>query len=280
MEILKLQATNWITHEPTGILWLAVVAALLFAASLSHSGDRDKNPWTWARALVESCVTALLFIGMAWMGYFLLTRNYEAFEKIHHSFTQFDSDSYKVHQQWKKIYGESFFQQNDLEVTQYQTVDTVEVVPIGDPPVDFYRNAKTEKAVSQNDITRFRGYIVIQGVDWNQRDSTFNAYSMSAAYDYEIVNSQDSVTRAEFRFPLFGGSKLYQDVMVKVNQVEIEWNIQDGAIVWERVMQPGEAVSVSVQYSTWSMDGLQFKIVNAREVRDFKLTIAIDTALC
>ena len=280
MESLKIQVADWITREPTGTLWLVVVAALLFAASVSRSGDRDKNLWTWARALIESCATALLFIGLAWMGYFLLAHNYDAFEKIHHSFTQFDSDSYKVHQQWKKIYGENFFQQNDLEVTQYQTVDTVETVPVGDPPVNFYRNAKSEKAVSQNDITRFRGYIVIQGVDWNQRDSTFNAYSMSATYDYEIANSQALGTRAEFRFPLFGGSKLYQDVMVRVNQREVDWSIRDGAIVWERFMQPGEAISVSIQYSTWSMDGLQFKIVNAREVRDFKLTIAIDTALC
>lgn len=279
MESLKLQMTDWISREPTGTLWLAMVAVLLFGAAVSRSGNR-KDPWEWMRTILEALAGALIFMGLAWMGYFLLVNNYAAFEKVHHSFTQYGSDSYIAQQQWKRIYGVNFLQQDDLEVTQYETMETLESVPVGEPPILLYKTTKTEKMVSQNDITRFRGYVVIQGVDWNQRDETFNAYTMSASYDYDVINPLAISTRAEFRFPLFGGSKLYQDVIVKVDQREIDWSVRDGAIVWERSMQPNEKTSISIQYTTWSMDGFQFRIAKSREVRDFKMTIAIDTALC
>jgi hypothetical protein len=280
MELVKFLLTNWITREPTGSLWLAVATVLLFGASFTQARNDDERAWAWSRKLIESLAKALIFAAFTGMVYFLLSSNYSAFGKTHGAFVVEGSDSRNAYQKWRQIYGDSFFQQNDLEVTQYITVESVEPTQAGLYPVQLYQTVKTEQPVSQNDINRFRGKVTIQGADWNQRRETFNAYALSAIYEYDVVNPSDSVTRAEFRFPLFGGAKLYQDIRIKLNGEEVAWNVQNGAIVLEHPMRPKEQVTLSIQYSTWSMDGYKFSVQTSREVRDFNLTIALDTALC
>jgi hypothetical protein len=69
---------------------------------------------------------------------------------------------------------------------------------------------------------------------------------------------------------------LYQNVIVKINGKEIFWEVADGAIVWDMQMQPGEKDTISVQYSTWGMEGFQYKVSKPHEILDFKLVITTD----
>jgi hypothetical protein len=50
----------------------------------------------------------------------------------------------------------------------------------------------------------------------------------------------------------------------------------DGAIVWDQKLDPGERAVISVYYSTWGMEGYQYKVSLPREVLDFELVIFSD----
>jgi hypothetical protein len=130
-------------------------------------------------------------------------------------------------------------------------------------------------------VTAFDGRVTMNMADPPQQTDTFNGYALSALYTYEIVNPADSETRLEFRLPLSSQAKLYQDLSVAMNGEQVpDWRIVDGALAWEGHLSPGAKEVVSIHYVTWGMDSFVFDVPEAREVSNFKLTVALDTDNC
>lgn len=269
---------NWVHREPTANLWLAVVTALLFGVTFARSRSDDERAWVWGRRLIESLVRALVFAALPGMFYFLLNSNYAAFSQACGSFTTGGSLSNRTWQQWRDFYGGDHTQR-DLLVTQYVVVETQKVIQPTDPSAPpLYRNVKVEQPISQNSIVGFRGRVTMNLVDPAHQTDTFNAYTLSALYEYDIVNPVDTETRVEFSFPLSSGAKLYQDISVKVNGKKVSsWRVLSGAITWDEQMSPGEKNVVSIHYVTRGMNGFTFEIPEPREVTNFELTVALDT---
>lgn len=265
--------TNWVNKEPFGSLLLAIVVVLLFSSSVRHL-QSEKN---WLKAIAESLAKALSFAALVGMIYFLLTSNTIAFENIHGSFTKQGTQSYTAYQKWIDIYGNSFFQQQDLEVTQYKWIETVE--PLLENPT-LYKTVRSEQVLAENTISRFLGKVYLQGADWSNRDATFNAYAMKATYEYDVTNTLTERTETRFYFPLFGGTRLYQEVSVSLNGVPVDWEYKVNGLEWEHPLNPGEMITVQVAYLTWSMDGYSFVVQKPRDVKDFTLIIAIDYGFC
>lgn len=265
--------TNWVNKEPFGSLLLAVVVVLLFGITV-HQLASQKN---WLQAIAEALGKSLIFAALAAMVYFLLASNTTAFENAHGSFSRLGSRSYTAYQEWEKIYGDSFFQQQDLQVTQYKWIESVE--PLPENPA-LYKTIRSEQVLVENSISRFLGRVYLQGADWGNRDATFNAYSMKAAYEYDVINTLTEQTETRFYFPLFGGAKLYEKISVKMNDKPVNWAYKNGGLVWESTLQQGEQKTILIEYKTWSMDGYSFIVQEARDVRDFTLIIGIDYSYC
>jgi hypothetical protein len=276
---IKFLLENWISSEPAGCLWLAVTAVLLFGVAFVRLKRNDQRAWGWFRSLLEALARSVAFVALVTVVYFLLNSSYAMFSKISGSFTTGGSLSYLAHQKWVNNYGGAFFEQRDLEVVQYVTVETQEVIQPEGSSVPLYRNVKVEQPISENSVTRFRGEVTIKDVDQARRGNTFNAYTLTALYEYDIVNPTATVTRAEFKFPIFSGAKLYRDVSVKINDRQVPWRVVDGAIVWGQRLEPGEKAVISVGYSTWGMEGFQYKVLTPREILDFRLVISADICL-
>jgi hypothetical protein len=118
-------------------------------------------------------------------------------------------------------------------------------------------------------------------VDPARQADTFNGYTLSALYEYDIVNPTNTETRVEFRFPLSSEAKLYQVASVQWNGEPVSsWRVVSGTIAWEGRMGPGEKNVVSVHYVTWGMDGFLFVVPEPREVKNFRLTVALDAEEC
>ncbi len=279
MASIRFLLETWVAREPTGSLWLAVATALIFGVTFVRSRGSNARAWNWIRSLFESLAKAIAFAVLAGLVYFLLNSSFAAFNKIYGSFTTGGSLSNLAHQEWVNAYGGAFFEQRDLEVTQYVTVETQEVIQPEGSSVPLYRNVKVEQPISENSVTRFRGDVTIQDADRERQGATFNAFALSALYEYEIVNPTETFTHVEYRFPLFSGAKTYRDVSVKLNGREVPWRVSNEALVWDQRLDPGEKAAVSVHYSTWGMEGFQYKVSTPREILDFKLTISSDIYL-
>ena len=269
--------TDWINREPFGSLWLAMVVILLFGITVYQNQSGKASAGTLLRAILEASVKSFGFAALVGMIYFLLASNFAAFENVYGAFSKAGTLSYNAHRDWAKIYGNNFFAQQDMEVTQYTLVDSVE--PLPESPA-LYKTVRTEKVLAENSISRFRGNVYIQGADWKNREATFNAYAIDATYEYDVVNNLSESTHTRFHFPLFGGSNLYQSVSATINGNDAKWKFQDDGLTWEYPLNPGEKATVVVKYQTWSMDGYSFRVEKARDIQDFNLTIAIDTDLC
>ena len=270
---LQMLVANWVNKEPFGSLLLVVVMVLLFGITVRES-QTEKN---WLQTVAEALAKSLIFAALVGMVYFLLASNAAAFENVHGSFTRQGTRSSTAYWNWVDIYGISFFQQQDLQVTQYKWVESIE--PLPENPL-LYKTVRSEQVLAENNITRFLGTVYLQGADWSNRDATFNAYTMKAAYEYDVINTLAEQTETQFYFPLFGGTKLYQNLSVKMDDIPVKWMYKNGGLVWETQLIPGEKNTILIEYETWSMDGYSFVVQKTRDVRDFTLIIGIDYGFC
>jgi hypothetical protein len=199
---------------------------------------------------------------------------------VYGSFATGGSVSNRAWQQWRNMYGGGY-DQKDLQVVQYVTVVNEEVIPPADPSAaPLYRNVKVEQPAQQNSITRFRGNAELTTAGGYNSLNTFNAYALSAEYEYDIVNSLAEETRAEFRFPISPGAKLYQDIILTVNGEEISWRIVDRAIFWEERLAPGEKQTINIRFHTWGENDFLFEIPEQREITNFSLKLTMNTDNC
>lgn len=276
MTLAQTLFADWVTREPIASLLLAVVVVLLFGVEVSRS--RAQAGWVWGRRLIEAFVKALAFVSLLGAFYFLLTSGYSAFQKIYSSFTTEGSLSNQAWQHWRGRYGENIIQ-DDLRITQYIETETRLAIQPTDPSQPpLYKNVKVEQHVSQNSILGFRGQVTINLVDPAHERDTFNAYTLSAVYEYRIINPAETETRVEFNFPLSAAANLYEDVSVKMNGAEVpNWRADFGSIVWEGRLSPGEQSTVSIHYVTRGMDSAVFQVPTPREVKDFEYTVTLDT---
>jgi hypothetical protein len=281
MAQFKLLLQGWIGREPAVSIWLAITALLVFGITYSILLRRYSGRSAWLRSLVGSLAQALLFLAIAGMVYFLLSSGFATFMKYYGSYAQNGSLSNQAWLDWNKRYGGAFFQQ-DLEVVQSVRVDTVEEVTPTDPSGELlYRHRSVEQPIEQSSIASFDGKVTLILVDPSQQPDSFNAFVLTARYEYEIVNPVDTVTHVVYRFPLAAETRLYQDIRVQLNGQEApSWHMDSGAITWETHMQPGQKDRVSIHYQSRGMDSYVFYMPAAREVTHSKLTLEVNTDYC
>lgn len=269
---------NWIVTEPIASLWLGIVSVLLFGVTFTHLTNRVGM--SWGRGFFVALAKTFVVVFLVGACYFLLNSGFKTFSQIYGSFATGGSVSNRAWQQWRNMYGGGY-NQKDLQVVQYITVINEEVILPPDPSAaPLYRNVKVEQPTQQNSITGFRGDVELTTAGGYNNANAFNAYALSAEYEYDIVNSSTEETRAEFRFPISPTSKLYQDVSITVNGKEIPWQITVQAIYWEERLAPGEKQTINIHFHTWGENDFLFEVPEQREITNFSLKLAMNTDNC
>jgi hypothetical protein len=269
---------NWINSEPTAALWLLVASVLLFGVTFLHLRRQDERGW--GRHLLTAFAASLAFAASAGMLYFLSSSSYAAFSKVYGAFVNGGSLSNQAWEQWRAMYGGGYYQR-DLTLTQTFVIETEEVVQPTDPSAaPWVRKVKTEQPVTQNNILGFRGNVTINLADPGNQMDGFNAYVLTAKYEYDVINPTETDVRSVFVFPISQNSKLYENIRIQADGQEVDWKIVSGAITWECWMSPGEKNVVRISFVTSGMDGFVFEIQPPREVVNFDLKVYLDTDNC
>ena len=134
-----------------------------------------------------------------------------------------------------------------------------------------------EKLVTQTSISGFRGLVTINLQDKSQPATRFNAFTLDALYEYEIINPTEMESRVVFRFPLSSSTMIYRDIQFLVNGEEVSsFQIISGMITWNGRLKPGETASISVHYLASGMDWFGYYSGDTREVKNFSLTVRVD----
>jgi hypothetical protein len=281
MDAFKSLWENWVRAESLAYLWLAISAVSLLGVTFTHQHKDDGQIPAFGWRLSLSLARVLGFVGLLVMFPFLLRSAYMAFEKVNGSFLIGGSLSNVGWQEWRDRYGGHVTQQ-DLRVSQYVPVETVEAIPPADTSQPtLYRHVTVEQPVLQSSIQRFRSTVGINLVAPVQRTDTYGAYKLSALYEYLIINPSDDTTRAEFQFPLSKDTLLFDDIQVSVDGQEFTgYQVISETLTWDRSLMPGEQIAIAVQYDATGMDWFVFESTEPREINDFNLAVTVDTHSC
>src|SRR5258708_28864751 len=76
---------GWMVLEPTIGLLMVVTAIVLFAAALRANKETSNSLWPWLRRIVESSISALLFLGLLWAFRAIMHNNNSQFNATHGS---------------------------------------------------------------------------------------------------------------------------------------------------------------------------------------------------
>jgi hypothetical protein len=272
------QLWGWILENPVASLPF-LLAVLVWTVSRVPRGENPGSGfWDWSRRLIGSSAFFLSVLLVAGFFHLVLTtasRESRAF---------FESS---VQQRWDReasVWGKGFMQ-DELRVTQFETVEereTIEATDPSAPPRIVTRLVRRE--VLQNGILETKGEVKITRSHPERRargEPLLNSFFVSAAFEYKVVNNHTSVTEAEFLFPLSPDAGIYDSLRVWMDGKELDSELQirpkDG-VAWKTALAPGREIRVAVEYASRGLDWYFYRVPQPRELGVFLLTIATDTS--
>jgi len=262
--------TEWLSREPAASLMVFATAIMVFGTVFRRLRQEGRFFPAFLAPLLLGIVHALVFIGVTGAFYVLLDSSYKAFKPLAAALAQ-GEEFQKELTNAEKNWGASLFQ-NDLTVVQ--TSSHVEVAEIpGAADKTLYINQTVTEQMEQESVTRFNGLADIHVVD-----KRLGTYVLNAKYEYDVVNQSDKETTASFQFPI-GTGRIFKNLSITVDGEDLgsEKRILAGRLTWEQSMQPRQKLSVVISFETQGMEAYAFLIPEKRPIRNFSLTVNVDS---
>jgi hypothetical protein len=263
---------RWFSVEPTIALLMIMTAVVMFGSAVMKTKETTPTFWQWTRRIIEGSVGAILFVGLLWAFRSIMNNNIADFFNTHGSLSDVSRQSAE------SIWGRPHTQ-IDLGYAHFAEVTVQEQVPQEnpeDPPQ--YVDRIVRQHVPQNSITAFDGDVSLVLSERTKGYALYSGYTIDARYEYQVKNTSNLETEAEFDFALTPGQRLYDNFFITVDGEDMSGNLLfNGDIVeWTTPFAPGQERTIVVSYSSRGMASYYYQIPNRREIRNFELTLTID----
>lgn len=263
---------NWFGVEPAVSMLMAATAIVLFGSAFRAYKETSGSFWPWIRRVIEASVGALLFIGLLWAFRAILNDNISTFYSTHGSLSDISRAS-----AWT-IWGRPHTQ-IELTVNHSHEVEVREELPREDlTQSPLYRTTLQRQEIPQNSITAFAGDIGMTLSERKKGYALYSGYTLDVTLNYDVVNDSDFVTDAAFAFPLSPGQTLFENFVVKMDDLDLSPDLRfsSGLVSWTVTMQPRQKSKVVITYASRGMDYFYYQIPVQREIKNFRLTLNID----
>src|SRR6476661_7089380 len=117
---------GWMSIEPTLGLLMMAVTIVLFVTALRRNNEESKSLWPWLRRIIESSISALLFLGLLWAFRAVLINNASTFNATHGSLSDASLESAQ------SIWGHPHIQR-EMTLVHYITVVEQQEIPRDNP---------------------------------------------------------------------------------------------------------------------------------------------------
>lgn len=263
---------EWFAVDSEVSLLMVIAAVVIFGSALARKGMEGGGFWPWLRRILEASVSAVLFLGLLWAFRSVLNSNINTFYSTHGSRSDLSRESAYT------IWGRPHIQ-DELTVVHTVEVEVQEEIPREDqslPPL--YRTLRQRQEVPQNSIRSFRGDAQMTLSEREKGYAYYSGFLLDANYHYAILNDSDSLTDADFAFPLSSGQTLFQNFTVQVDGADIGSDLRFGRdmVFWSRKMDPHEQITVDIAYASRGMDFFYYRVPNQRYLNDFEFTLTVD----
>lgn len=263
---------GWMTVQPTLGLLMVVVALGLFAVALNRNTDKSNSLWPWIRRLIESSISAVLFLGLLWAFRNVLTNTSSTFNSTHGSLSDVNLRSAqsiwgRPHAQREISLAHFIYQQQQQELPRAKPED---------PPQ--YKTVTVRVQVPQNSIIGFTGEFDMQLSEREKGYALYNGFVVNAKLAYDVVNDSDQNTEVDWVLPMSPGQTLFEGFKILIDDQDMSSRLRFGGdqITWQTKMQAHQKSQVVITYNSRGMDYLYYQLPNRRQIDNFNLTLKID----
>jgi hypothetical protein len=263
---------GWMTSQPTIGLLMVITAIVLFATAMRKNNDTSNSLWPWIRRILESSVSAILFLGLLWAFRAILTDTNSTFNATHGSLSDVSLQSAQ------SIWGRPHVQR-ELGVAHFIYKVEQQEQPRAkpdDPPT--YKNVTVRVEVPENSIVGFTGQIDMKLSAREKGYALYNGFLVDANLAYDILNDSGERTEVDFVFPLAPGQTLFENFKVLMDNEDLSSDLRFGnnMVTWQTHMDPHQQSKLLITYSSRGMDYLYYQIPVQRQIRNFALTLNVD----
>src|SRR5579859_5619650 len=261
---------GWMENEPFIGLLMIVATLVLFLGAWHARPDGDR-PWSWLRRLIEAGSVAALFLGLLWAFRAILNDNAKTFRERHGRVSEANYQSLTT------IWGGQA-EQRELKVKHFVEDEEREEIPRPDPALPpVYKTTKVTHELEENSILGAHGQVTLTLNKRKKGSAYYSGFETDFRMEYQVANQSDRATRAELDFPLSSGAVLYEALTVTEDGKDLakDLRVSASSVHWSRPMKPGEHHTVVVSYRSRGVEQFYYQIPDAREIRDFTLTLTV-----
>jgi hypothetical protein len=233
------------------------------APSLVWTLYRRLTVFTWACSLV-----AFLLGGLS----VLRTYLHQAVASFQHSHGRITEANYNAVQ---TIWGSEQVQAElNLDLYWEETV-TNRFQPEDITKPAILRRKVERHTIESNPFISARHEVTLRQNARKKGSALYGGYETACRFSWRLKNPADRDVSADIRFPLPADGAVYDDLYATVNGQDVlpQMRLDSGALVLSRPLKPAEVLDMSVGFKSRGMSYWYMQIKEAREIRDFTLTL-------
>lgn len=282
MFVLKLfnRAEDLAQTQPVVALFLAGALLALFLSAffdaVKASGPNSDNSLVsqlyrgakalvWGLMLVAFTATALSLL----RGY--LHQTLAAFQRTHGRITQANYLAVQT------IWGTPQVQ-TDLRMEIHHDEEITERIE----SEDLTRPAVLRKKLVRhfapgNPFVSGRHEVTLRQNPRKKGSAIYGGYETDCRFTWRLKNPADRELKCNLKFPLPAEGAMYDAVSATLNGVDVlpAMQIKEGSLVLARDLKPSEVLDLAIAFKSRGMSTWYFQVIEAREIRDFTLTLTL-----
>lgn len=169
-------------------------------------------------------------------------------------------------------------QQGELRVEIYNDEEVTERIESEDLTKPAVLRKKTvRRFATGNPFLAARHDVTLRQNPRKKGSALYGGYETDCRFTWRLKNPASGSNRCNLIFPLPAAGAMYDDLSATLNGQDVlpQVQIREGTLMLSRDVQPNEAMDFQLAFKSRGMSFWYFQVREAREVRDFTLTLTL-----
>jgi hypothetical protein len=257
-----------------GAALLAVFLTTLFQnkSAIETDGKNSGLVWTLYKNFTR-LIWAILLVALL-AGTISVLRSYlrqtvNNFQRTHGRVTQANYNAVETIWGAEQVQGE-------LNVDIFHDEETTERIESEDPTKPALIRKKTvHTSVTGNPFVAARHEITLRQNPRKKGSAFYGGYETDCSFSWKLRNPSGTNQKCTLTFPLPASGAMYDGLVATLDGRDVlpQMEIKDSSLVFERDVQPDEAMDFHIAFKSRGLSYWYFQVREPREIRDFTLTM-------
>src|ERR1041384_2547272 len=271
------RAGEFANAQPVLALFLGASLLAVFAAMWIGRGQANPRPGLvpeiyealgrFLRAAVVVLVVGLVFSLLR----VYLHQTAAAFQRNHGRVTEANYNAVQT------IWGAEQ-EQHELKMEIFYDEETIERIESEDltRPV-LLRKKMVRHRITTNPFLSARHEVTLRQNPRKKGSALYGGYETVCHFHWQSKNPTGQELKSKLIFPLPAAHGMYDDLVATLNGKDVLGQVQmsEGALTLPHDLKPAENLDFTVSFKSRGMSSWYFQVAEAREIRDFLLTLTL-----